>query len=335
MEVVNDEQLEAWREEQRRVADGIVIPQKCSFTTEHLCRDGDEYTKRYKHIQINPRLFAENKRLLIGGVDVAFPKDSTDQAIAVYAILSYSNLVTPPSVIYRSHQTFIPPPYISSYLSFRESTPLLFLIEQQLIEYPEYRPDAIMVDGNGMWHERRAGLACFIGQCGIPSIGIGKTWYMLNGKDVNVKKAVENSVQDWHRMICERMYGSRSLVGDKCVIFDSAPFVSAESKENEATATTMEDVLIHLSSESYGLAVPMTDEQSLNKEVLAYALLGCGHLTKSKRGSKNPVYISIGSNITLQDAVALVSCTCGVSRIPEPVREADMYGRSLLRNANK
>lgn len=42
-------------------------------------------------------------------------------------------------------------------------------------------------------------------------------------------------------------------------------------------------------------------------------------------GVKNPIYISVGNNIALKDAVALVAYTRGVSRIPEPVREADLF----------
>ena len=127
--------------------------------------------------------------ILIGGIDVAFPIDPNQQAIdAVYVILSYPTLLAAPTAVYRSHKHFTPPPYISSYLSFRESSTLLSLISEQLETRPQLHPGVIMIDGNGSWHQRRAGLACFIGQCGIPCIGVGKTWYHLNGVDLDVKK---------------------------------------------------------------------------------------------------------------------------------------------------
>ena len=41
---------------------------------------------------------------------------------------------------------------------------------------PDVTPSAILVDGNGVFHPRHAGLACFVGvHNGIPTIGIGKS----------------------------------------------------------------------------------------------------------------------------------------------------------------
>lgn len=44
----------------------------------------------------------------------------------------------------------------------------------------------------------------------------------------------------------------------------------------------------------------------------------------------NPVYVSVGHNITLSTAVSLVK-QCSRSRIPEPVRQADLRSRKFLR----
>ncbi|KAL7512890.1 hypothetical protein ACHAXN_010008 [Cyclotella atomus] len=335
---VDENQLQAWREEQVKVAANVVIPyQNTLTTTTDQCLNNvlDEYRGRYKHVQSNAQIFAGENILLIGGVDVAFSKESSQKAVAVYVILSYSNFFESPSVIYRDHQTYVTPPYISSYLSFRESEPLLSLITKQLQTRPEFRPHAIMVDGNGMWHERRAGLACFIGKCGIPCIGAGKTWYNLHGKGLDVKRAVARSVEEWHRLFGETKDEIDAVTRDKSVIFDSVSFTDAEQRSlhsENAAAPAIGKMLSNLSRVAYGLAVPMLDEMSPDREILGYSLIGHGcHLAKSRlRGSKNPVYISIGNKITLQDAVTLVACTCGMSRIPEPIREADSFGRSLL-----
>lgn len=335
---VDNSQIEAWKEEQYKVAAKTVIPEHSSFIivdqsqTDDL---SDEYRNRYKHCTVH-QYFAHDTPLFIGGVDVAFPTDGSEQAIAVYVILRYMNFATPPSVAYRSHRIFVPPPYISSYLSFRESWPLLSLIENQLKSHPECRPNVIMVDGNGIWHERRAGLACFIGQCGIPCIGIGKSWYSLNGNSVDVKTAVRLSVEQWYRLYNEPSVKNRHLTEEKVVILDSIPFTdtcsSPRSTENTCTTEpqSINEMLSALHSISYGLALPMLDEE---EKTLAYALLGLGGgQNRSSCGSKNPIYISIGNNITLIDAVTLVAYTCGVGRIPEPVRQSDLYGRILLRN---
>ena len=341
---VDENQLGAWREEQYRIAETNTIPDQCSFITTDACSDSanHEYQNRYDHCKIRSTQIQHSKTLLIGGVDVTFPKDAYQQeAIAVYVILSYSSFIISPTVLYRSHQTFIPPPYIPSYLSFRESPPLLSLIKQQLKSYPKYRPHVIMVDGNGMWHERRAGLACFIGQCGIPCIGIGKSWYSLNGRDLDVKRAVKKSVSEWHNLFVSKESSQALDHSQQSVIYDSVPFTDEDTspsttKHRDDATSSMEEILSSLHKASYGLAVPMHDDKKSGAEILAYALMGhggrptrlkCGTRVLVPRGSKNPIYISAGNNITLRDAVALVASTCGESRIPEPVREADLYGR--------
>jgi len=45
-------------------------------------------------------------------------------------------------------------PYIPSFLAFRECSALLKLIEDVKRERPEITPQLLMVDGNGILHER-------------------------------------------------------------------------------------------------------------------------------------------------------------------------------------
>ncbi|KAL3783169.1 hypothetical protein HJC23_001519 [Cyclotella cryptica] len=141
---------------------------------------------------------------------------------------------------------------------------------------------------------------------------------------------------------------------DKCVVLDSVSLGNCSSKteeekeEEEETVpsntekmeASMEEMLTKLSSMSYGLALPLHDETTADGTIpLAYALVGQGsrrtssrNHAKVKRRSQKPIYISVGDGIALRDAVALVAYTCGESRIPEAVRQADIiYGRFLLR----
>ncbi|EED90199.1 dolichyl pyrophosphate Glc1Man9GlcNAc2 alpha-1,3-glucosyltransferase [Thalassiosira pseudonana CCMP1335] len=223
--------------------------------------------------------------LLVGGLDVSFPKDddNNQEAVAVYVILRYNNypcttITTTPQLVYRSHKFFKPTiPYIASYLAFREAIPLLQLISTQIQAQPEITPNVLFVDGNGQWHERRAGIACFVGvETGIPTVGVGKNFYSLDG-----------------------------------------------------VITSMDEMLTSLHLIANGLSLPMLDRNTA--DVLAYALVGHGgNVCNGVRGVRNPIYISAGSNITLEDAVVL-SAHLSKSRVPEPVREADSYGRKLLR----
>mmetsp|Transcript_19527 Transcript_19527/g.40187 ORF Transcript_19527/g.40187 Transcript_19527/m.40187 type:complete len:479 (-) Transcript_19527:125-1561(-) len=124
-----------------------------------------------------------------GGVDVSFPNPNkkegnasiqeTEQlfnteSVAVYVILDVRTM----QVVYRDHEWYDASriPYVSTFLAFREIDPLERLIRKQLETCPEKTPAAILVDGNGISHPRRAGIACFVGvRTGIPTIGIGKS----------------------------------------------------------------------------------------------------------------------------------------------------------------
>ena len=65
-------------------------------------------------------------------------------------------------------------PYLPGFLAFRE-LPLIRRAFRRL----SLRPDLVIVDGMGLIHPRRFGLACHVGVAlGVPSIGCGKTPYI-------------------------------------------------------------------------------------------------------------------------------------------------------------
>lgn len=61
-------------------------------------------------------------------------------------------------------------PYVPGFLSFREAP----VLELALAELP-HRPQLLWVDGHGLTHPRRAGIATYLGvRAGLPSLGIAK-----------------------------------------------------------------------------------------------------------------------------------------------------------------
>ena len=101
----------------------------------------------------------------VAGVDIGLKKDT---AIASVVVLSFPELQVVDSVVTASPVRF---PYVPGLLSFREIPPLLTAFDElQTI------PDLIIVDGQGIAHPRRFGLASHLGLIlDKPTIGCAKS----------------------------------------------------------------------------------------------------------------------------------------------------------------
>ena len=108
---------------------------------------------------INPRLIA--------GIDISSP-DAQGVARGAVVVLSYPELSIVEIEIAQGKITL---PYIPGLLSFRES-PLILDACEKLSNIP----DLVLIDGQGIAHPRRLGLASHVGLClGLPTIGCAKS----------------------------------------------------------------------------------------------------------------------------------------------------------------
>lgn len=102
----------------------------------------------------------------IGGADVGFEQGG-EVTRAALVILEYPSLKLVEHRVARIATTM---PYIPGYLSFREYPALLAAWEQL-----EQRPDLLFVDGQGIAHPRRLGVASHFGLLvDVPTIGVAK-----------------------------------------------------------------------------------------------------------------------------------------------------------------
>jgi deoxyribonuclease V len=136
--------------------------------------------------------------------------------------------------------------YIPGYLYLREGPILLDLLKLLDVTGP------ILIDGNGVLHPRRLGLASYVG-------------VVLNIQTVGVAKRLHIGTLD-------------SRVGDEALIRD-------------------EDEVI-------GMAVWL--------------------------GKENPVFVSVGNNVTLSTSVRIVR-DCAVDGYPEPLRRAHRKAKAMAR----
>lgn len=121
----------------------------------------------------------------IGGADVGFEQDGNITR-AVIIILNYPSLTIHEYQIAQIPTTF---PYIPGFLSFREC-PALMTAWHQI----KQKPDLLFVDGHGLAHPRRFGIASHFGlQINIPTIGVAKK--KLCGQHTLLSKDAGSHVQ--------------------------------------------------------------------------------------------------------------------------------------------
>ncbi|MBX4195571.1 endonuclease V [Candidatus Parcubacteria bacterium] len=114
----------------------------------------------------------EKKIKAIAGADVSMDLFG-NTLYAGIIVLKFPSLETVEVVTAKTETNF---PYIPGLLSFREIPALLKCVEKL-----STKPDVFMVDGQGIAHPRRLGIASHLGvELGIPTIGVGKS--VLYGK---------------------------------------------------------------------------------------------------------------------------------------------------------
>jgi len=99
----------------------------------------------------------------VAGADISMDRGS-DRGFGGVVVLDVATLVPMAQAGAEAALTF---PYVPGLLSFRE-LPVLTAVWERL----EVRPDVLVVDGQGITHPRRMGIACHGGLLfGVPSIG--------------------------------------------------------------------------------------------------------------------------------------------------------------------
>jgi deoxyribonuclease V len=125
----------------------------------------------------------------VGGADVSFNRFS-DKLYTAIVVLDLATLTVIESVRVRSVARF---PYVPGLLSFREAPSVV-----AAWDHLQQKPDVLMLDGQGLAHPRRFGLACHIGVLlDTPTIGCAKS--LLVGTHEELPKAAGSHVPLLHR----------------------------------------------------------------------------------------------------------------------------------------
>ncbi len=138
-----------------------------------------EQLKLAKEVVIKDKV---SKVKLVAGCDQAFVEDDV---ISVVVVLDKNLKV----IEQKSAVTKARFPYIPGYLFYREGPAII-----EAFNKLENKPDLLMVDGNGILHPRKIGIASQIGLLlDIPTIGIAKN--LMCGKIENGKVYYEREIR--------------------------------------------------------------------------------------------------------------------------------------------
>ncbi len=148
----------------------------------------------------------------VAGADAAY---EGNRAVGAAVVIEYGSLRPVEIATASCHITF---PYVPGLLAFREA-PVVVRALRKL----KHRPDLCMVDGHGLAHPRRFGLACHVGLImDLPTIGVAKS--RLLGKELGdgLFDADGRLIAQLIRVNGKRLYVS---VGNKISLSDSARIV--------------------------------------------------------------------------------------------------------------
>lgn len=102
------------------------------------------------------------------GVDIAYSNNNNNTAYGSAVIMDRNMQQLVESI---DVQTVVKHPYVPGLLMLREAEPIFYTLKSLKNSY-----DLLLVDGHGLLHPRKCGLACFVGvTLNKPTIGVAKS----------------------------------------------------------------------------------------------------------------------------------------------------------------
>ena len=135
------------------------------------------------------------KPFYIGGLDLSFFTNCDKKAVCGYTIYSYEGPKSKKlKLVYQNTRLCqLTIPYKAGYLGFREAEPMIETVQIQIKSKPQIKPDILLVDGNGILHPEKFGLACHVGVgLDTPTVGVAKTMFYF-GQLLNNQHEIKQS----------------------------------------------------------------------------------------------------------------------------------------------
>ena len=117
----------------------------------------------------------------VAGLDISFVKDENTACSGLFVF----DLADDMKLVYQDLDKDLIQmtlPYVPGFLAYREAPFLLEKLEKLKREKPEFYPQCILIDGNGLLHCNKFGAACHIGLLSdTPTIGVSKKLFQVFG----------------------------------------------------------------------------------------------------------------------------------------------------------
>ncbi len=122
----------------------------------------------------------------VAGVDAHY---AVNHLWAAIVVMTFPDLVIAESALINRPLTF---PYVPGLLSFREAPAIL-----EILHWLSQKPDLLLVDGQGLAHPRRFGLACHLGVLGdVPTIGVAKSRLIGDYQEPGIERGAWSELID-------------------------------------------------------------------------------------------------------------------------------------------
>ena len=209
----NKETRENWKKEQNELKKKLIKIDEHNWTLKEeknkkdLKKEEKSDANNINSINIIKEEDKKDKLRYVGGVDISYDKYDKDIGISGLVVCDIEDNF---KIVYEDYKLIkIEEPYIPSFLAYREVNPFKDLINDLKKNRPEYIPQVILVDGNGILHTRGFGIASHLGVLtDIPTIGCAKTVFALYKEGITDK-----FVEDIYHKYLKKNGDSYPLIG--------------------------------------------------------------------------------------------------------------------------
>ncbi|GAA5828622.1 hypothetical protein JCM5353_004327 [Sporobolomyces roseus] len=294
----DDKLIAEWTQEQHSQAKSAIFDdENLPFSVTHVPSNSRNTSE-----SISTTVYSEDTASLgipgletVAGFDISFRSDSDgEEGIAVLAVLSFPDMKLIRAITRKI--SLKDTPYIHSYLSFRESDHYVSLLSE--IGPEERMPQVLFVDGNGRWHSRQGGSAVAVGvKTGLPTVGVAKEYHPIHSSIPDIP------LDDGPKPL---PYPLDYLTSQKAM--RKACQLLLEKRGDWIGLPGLREVAEGVDNEHWGAAV----------------------ITSPARNASNPIFVSSGHRLSLETSIRLALACSTNGKVPEPVRQADLIGKSNL-----